>query len=129
MTAPFEVPGNDHVPAHAYLTQFQLERLRVLLAEQLIEQDDALEEHDEALTDATEDVVDAAVTSGRELAEAYVLFARAAAADLQEALDRMAAGSYGYCESCHAPISYERLEAIPETKFCVLCPRIRGLFS
>ena len=129
MTAPFEVSGNGDVPVQPHLTRRQLVHLAALLRDQLVEQDDALDEHDENLHDATADVVDAAVTSGRELAEAYVQFARSAATELQDALDRMAAGTYGTCESCQAPIPFERLEAIPETRFCVLCPRPRGLFG
>ncbi len=42
MTAPFEVSRRAPAPAH------QLDRLRELLARQLAEQDEALEEHDVA---------------------------------------------------------------------------------
>lgn len=34
------------------------------------------------------------------------------------ALERMARGTYGICETCGKPISFERLKAIPETSYC-----------
>ena len=50
----------------------------------------------------------------RELAEMGAARARAAIWEAEEALGRLAAGTYGTCETCHAPISVERLEAIPQ---------------
>ncbi|WP_438433439.1 TraR/DksA C4-type zinc finger protein [Gorillibacterium sp. sgz500922] len=38
---------------------------------------------------------------------------------VNEALDRMEAGTYGYCVRCGKPIAYERLEALPATSFCL----------
>lgn len=37
---------------------------------------------------------------------------------INEALLRMQNGSYGICETCGAPIGFDRLQAIPETMFC-----------
>jgi len=43
------------------------------------------------------------------------------------ALSRMVDHTYGVCEACHLPISEERLEAMPHTRYCVNCAhRIRG---
>jgi len=42
---------------------------------------------------------------------------------VDEALKRLEEGRYGVCESCGAPISPERLEAVPETTLCVECRR------
>lgn len=39
-------------------------------------------------------------------------------ADIEHALAKLAAGSYGICETCNLPISDERLEARPEARFC-----------
>jgi RNA polymerase-binding transcription factor DksA len=129
MTAPFEVSGTESGPAPSHLTSTQQQHLRSLLCEQAAVQRAALEEHDETLEGATHDVVDAAVTSERELAAAFVLFTREAATELHAALARLDAGSYGRCEGCGAAIPYERLEALPETRFCVSCPRPGGLFA
>lgn len=40
---------------------------------------------------------------------------------LQAALVRMAEGSYGRCVSCGADIPAGRLEALPDTPWCVPC--------
>lgn len=46
---------------------------------------------------------------------------RADLAHLDAALVRLRAGSYGLCESCGARISPERLEAVPQCRFCMGC--------
>lgn len=43
-----------------------------------------------------------------------------------EALDRIASGTYGICRVCRSPISFQRLEVIPETTTCVSCGRTHG---
>ena len=40
---------------------------------------------------------------------------------VNRALDRIAEGSYGTCESCGTPIPEERLEALPYVTHCVDC--------
>ncbi len=40
---------------------------------------------------------------------------------LNSALDRMDAGDYGECKSCRQNISWARLEAQPETRWCNQC--------
>jgi RNA polymerase-binding transcription factor DksA len=39
-------------------------------------------------------------------------------ADVEHALRRLDEGSYGRCETCGCPISDDRLEATPSTRFC-----------
>ncbi|NLC42809.1 MAG: hypothetical protein GX783_00845 [Clostridiales bacterium] len=41
--------------------------------------------------------------------------------EVQSALERVAKGSYGYCESCGDSITFERLDALPETRMCLEC--------
>jgi RNA polymerase-binding transcription factor DksA len=41
--------------------------------------------------------------------------------ELEEALARIADGTYGTCGSCAAPISAERLVALPTATLCVGC--------
>jgi DnaK suppressor protein len=38
-----------------------------------------------------------------------------------DALKRIRAGAYGNCLICQAPIAFDRLSVIPETKACVRC--------
>jgi len=42
---------------------------------------------------------------------------------VEDALERLAAGSYGTCRSCGRPIATERLEAIPWAALCIDCAR------
>jgi DnaK suppressor protein len=42
------------------------------------------------------------------------------------ALERIIAGTYGFCEDCRRRIPMERLRAIPETPFCVTCSATHG---
>ncbi|MBW1834154.1 MAG: TraR/DksA C4-type zinc finger protein [Deltaproteobacteria bacterium] len=46
--------------------------------------------------------------------------------DIDLALCRVAAGSYGICESCEKLISLKRLEALPATLLCRRCARRYG---
>jgi len=41
--------------------------------------------------------------------------------EVDDALDRMASGTYGICEECGEPISLKRLEVQPVAKYCVAC--------
>jgi len=41
--------------------------------------------------------------------------------EIDLALCRMAAGSYGICENCHKLISLKRLEVVPTTRLCRKC--------
>ena len=43
------------------------------------------------------------------------------AVEVDEALARLEAGTYGFCEDCGQPIAPERLEAIPTARSCVRC--------
>jgi DnaK suppressor protein len=40
---------------------------------------------------------------------------------IEDAIERIAAGSYGICEMCEEDIAQERLEALPFTRLCVTC--------
>ena len=39
--------------------------------------------------------------------------------DVEHALSRLDAGTYGTCEQCGEPIAAARLEAMPATRFCI----------
>lgn len=40
---------------------------------------------------------------------------------IDDAIERIAAGSYGICEACELDIAEERLKALPFTRLCVAC--------
>jgi RNA polymerase-binding protein DksA len=52
--------------------------------------------------------------------------AERALADVDDALERIAAGTYGACTSCGRPIAPERLEALPWAAHCIDCQRELG---
>lgn len=41
--------------------------------------------------------------------------------DLESALRRIEAGSFGICQGCEEPIAAKRLDAIPWARFCIPC--------
>jgi DnaK suppressor protein len=43
--------------------------------------------------------------------------------DIKLALEKIKKGNYGICEKCQKEIEIDRLEAIPETRFCKNCKR------
>jgi RNA polymerase-binding transcription factor DksA len=45
--------------------------------------------------------------------------------DIQAALARIEAGTYGYCEICGHVISQARLEVLPMARYCVRCQQHR----
>ena len=47
--------------------------------------------------------------------------AQAKVVEIDAALTRVHAGTYGLCESCGNPIPEARLEALPEAALCVAC--------
>jgi RNA polymerase-binding transcription factor DksA len=57
----------------------------------------------------------------RQLVAALLRDARSHLRDLDDALARLAAGSYGICESCGRLIGAERLAALPATRTCIDC--------
>ena len=44
---------------------------------------------------------------------------------IDDALERVATGSYGFCEDCGERIPVVRLRALPATATCVTCQRMR----
>jgi DnaK suppressor protein len=44
-------------------------------------------------------------------------------AEVEAALARLEAGSYGACSACHGPIGAGRLEALPWAALCIECQR------
>ena len=47
--------------------------------------------------------------------------AQARVVEIDAALGRVEAGTYGFCEACGKPIPQARLEVLPEATLCVSC--------
>jgi|ERR1051326_8739391 DnaK suppressor protein len=45
---------------------------------------------------------------------------------VEEALDRLSSGDYGFCLSCEEAIAPKRLQAIPWARYCVTCQELVG---
>ena len=52
--------------------------------------------------------------------------ARRRLADVEEALARLTAGSFGRCEQCGSAIPTDDLSAVPETRYCPACAASAG---
>ena len=61
------------------------------------------------------------VTVDRERDLALSAQARAAVEDIDHALAKIDAGTYGLCEGCGQPIPRARLKALPQARMCVTC--------
>jgi RNA polymerase-binding transcription factor DksA len=48
---------------------------------------------------------------------------RRALAEIEEALSRLAAGRFGWCEQCGSAITITRLNQMPQTRYCAACNR------
>lgn len=48
---------------------------------------------------------------------------------IETALERISSGKYGLCSACHQPMEKARLEAFPETGFCLECQDLREKFE
>jgi RNA polymerase-binding transcription factor DksA len=57
----------------------------------------------------------------REFALSLVSNEQEALYEIEEALKRLEAGTYGICEMCEKPVRKERLEAVPFARLCVQC--------
>ncbi|MGH9010958.1 MAG: TraR/DksA family transcriptional regulator [Acidimicrobiia bacterium] len=64
---------------------------------------------------------DAPGTVECELAPMLVASARQAVYEIDEALARMDAGTYGWCLVCGSRLAVARLRAIPQARLCVAC--------
>jgi DnaK suppressor protein len=104
--APPPVDLAPHLPElHAALEQqrqFRLEQLR-------------------ELTEAAAKSSAAVVDVHDEIGEILRTSATTALTEVEAALDRLRAGTYGRCERCTTRIPYERLEILPMSRYCMRC--------
>jgi RNA polymerase-binding transcription factor DksA len=67
---------------------------------------------DESVEDATLEVDLATLAAQDQLGQ-----------EVREALERIASGTFGRCESCSRPIARERLDLVPWARLCESCAR------
>ena len=96
--------------------QLQEERARVR------EQLSRLGHGDDASLDFDENFADSGqVTAERGEVEALSGQLSETLTDIEDALVKFEAGTYGECESCHRTIPEARLEAMPAARLCIEC--------
>ena len=76
--------------------------------------------HSSASGDAADAAFDA---SGEEIASTLAELEARELAQIERALKRLKAGTYGKCEVCSIKIPVARLNALPFSTFCVKCQR------
>ncbi|MER7007532.1 TraR/DksA C4-type zinc finger protein [Dactylosporangium sp. NPDC000555] len=112
--------GGDVAPARA-----ELRRLRERAGDEVraLERDlrGVFEASRESNADDEHDPEGSTIAYERAQLTAVLDAARRRVADLDDALARLEAGSYGVCERCGRPIPAERLTARPSARTCVPC--------
>lgn len=74
-----------------------------------------------AATDDEHDPEGSTIAFERSQTSAVLAAAHQHLADVDAALDRIAGGTYGFCERCGAMIARERLLARPAARTCITC--------
>jgi RNA polymerase-binding transcription factor DksA len=84
-----------------------------------------IEQLSELAADAVADSSVAMDDPRSEVSAALSAAARNALFEIEAAVDRIDAGTYGLCERCAMEISEERLEIVPMTRLCMRCAHAR----
>ncbi|HEV2070424.1 MAG TPA: TraR/DksA C4-type zinc finger protein [Acidimicrobiales bacterium] len=112
--------------SRSHLSAGERARLESVLTEHLEEQRAQLEQNEGVFGGLAADNGADANGYDRELARVAGERIRQAIEETQSALARLSDGIYGICQSCGRRVSLERLEAIPQVRFCVACARPDG---
>jgi DnaK suppressor protein len=107
------------------LTDGELDRLRMALAQLAAELDEQMRSASRTLAQLREDfsLTDPDVQAPLMTALHSLDTAERTAIDVADALARMEAGTYGACGRCRGTIPLARLEIRPAGRFCVSCSR------
>jgi DnaK suppressor protein len=101
--------------------QLEADREELTAQAERLEADAADESWKEPRSD--DDAETGTATFERERTMSLARNARQTVIQVDRALARMDAGTYGLCVNCGEPISHERLEAIPQAADCLDCRR------
>ncbi|MCX9192841.1 hypothetical protein C3Y87_15745 [Carbonactinospora thermoautotrophica] len=122
-TAPgSKTTGKAANSRNAGLSREQLTMFRELLEEQRRFRLGQLRQFDPA---SPQQGGEAGPSGQREVDLELAASARTVLAEVEAALERIEQGTYGLCESCGEPIAPERLEIVPQARYCVTCQRAR----
>jgi DnaK suppressor protein len=104
------------------MTKNELEKYKTVLETKLAELSEALRNRDDIAIEKTPDALDEVQLAGeRELAIRNLDRESNLLRQVRAALARIADGSYGTCNHCEEEISLKRLNAVPQTAYCIKC--------
>ncbi len=104
------------------MTKNELEKYKTVLEARLKELSDALRNREDIAIEKTPDALDEVQLAGeRELAIRNLDRESTLLRQVRGALARIADGSFGTCLHCEEDISLKRLNAVPQTAYCITC--------
>ncbi len=104
------------------MTKNELEKYKTVLEAKRVELSYALRNREDIAIEKTPDALDEVQLAGeRELAIRNLDRESNLLRQVRAALARIADGSYGVCMHCEEDISPKRLNAVPQTAFCIKC--------
>ena len=115
---------NIETPSHeAVRTRLLADRAELVLT--LQQQNAATPEERTDVPDGPGETETLAIAEVRAVTARVAAITQVAIDEIDAALLRIAAGTYGACEACAAPIPAARLEALPAATHCVHCQGAR----
>jgi DnaK suppressor protein len=104
------------------MTHNELEKYKTVLEKKLAELSYALRNREDIAIEKTPDALDEVQLAGeRELAIRNLDRESNLLRQVRGALARIADGSFGTCMHCEEDISIKRLNAVPQTAYCISC--------
>lgn len=104
------------------MSKTELERYKTVLEARQAELSGALRNREDIAIEKTPDALDEVQLAGeRELAIRNLDRDSNMLRQVRAALARIADGSYGVCLHCEEDISVKRLNAVPQTPYCIKC--------
>ena len=104
------------------MNRTELDKYKAVLEAKQAELSRGLRNRDEIVIEKTPDALDEVQLAGeRELAIRNLDREASLLRHVRGALSRIADGSYGTCMHCEEEISLKRLNAVPQTAYCIKC--------
>src|SRR5277367_1904850 len=104
------------------MNQTEMNKYRAILEAKKAELSAGLRNREDIAIEKTPDALDEVQLAGeRELAIRNLDRESSLLRNVRGALGRIADGSYGTCNHCEEEISLKRLNAVPQTAFCLKC--------
>lgn len=109
------------LPTRSHLSSAQSTSLRRLLLLNKAAHRAGVDRHATALTASSLGSPAGDANLDRAASALHMYVAWEAVEEIDEALARIETGTYGTCGSCERPIPFERLEFMPQMRFCPAC--------